>query len=280
MARIESLSLLKTDEGKEYLAEVYGEVIENIATDNLSQTLKNKNMSGDPTAGSLEAKRFANAEIDEYGTARAGGKGKNVKAKPVVVIIDDDKEIIEEVEEKDTRLYGVDGLITRRAANHKERMEKYLEKKFWEVSANEGEVFTPSAKATTSLKVLGEIITSIHKTKNEFVDGVPIDLIHVICSPDEFNEVRDNLDLLPASSITTKEREVGIYHGAYVHSSTDLSEGVKMLGYVDGATAQPVLPTVMEPSKIELSNAYGFGLFFSNGTKTVAPDLIRVWKDA
>ena len=42
----------------------------------------------------------------------------------------------------------------------------------------------------------------------------------------------------------------------------------------DGAVAQPVLPTVAEPERIQLSNAIAFGLFYSYGTKAVSPDLI------
>lgn len=111
MARIESLSILTTDTGKDYLAELYGKVIENVQKALVSADMKNTDLSGDPTAGTVEAKRFANATSANYGTARKAGKGSQIKAKAVTVAIDNDKEIVEEMEEKDVKLYGVDGVL-------------------------------------------------------------------------------------------------------------------------------------------------------------------------
>ena len=38
--------------------------------------------------------------------------------------------------------------------------------------------------------------------------------------------------------------------------------------------AQPVLPTIAPAERIPLSNAIGFGIFYSFGTTAVASDLI------
>lgn len=96
MARIKALSILTQDgEGKEYLAELYGKVIENVQKTLVSFGMKNVDLSGDPTSGSVEAKRFVNAKSQEYGTARAAGAGNKVKAKPVTVAINKDSEIVE-----------------------------------------------------------------------------------------------------------------------------------------------------------------------------------------
>ena len=43
---------------------------------------------------------------------------------------------------------------------------------------------------------------------------------------------------------------------------------------VDGAVAQPVLPSVYSPKKVELSDATAFGMFLYKGTKAVMKDLI------
>ena len=118
MPRINALNILLETEGKDYLSELYGRVIENVMKDLVSVGMKNQDLSGDPTSGSVEAKRLANATPRAYGAARSAGKGDAVKARPVTVVIDQDREIIEELEEKDIRLYGVDGLLDRRAQNH------------------------------------------------------------------------------------------------------------------------------------------------------------------
>ena len=93
MPRITSLNILLETTGKDYLSELYGRVIENVQKALISNSMKNRELSGDPVSGSVEAKRFANAEPKAYGTARAAGKGDSMKARPVTIAIDQDKEI-------------------------------------------------------------------------------------------------------------------------------------------------------------------------------------------
>ena len=82
-SRIDALSIELQETGKEKLAEEYGKVIENINANTLSSKLKNTDLSGDPTSGSIEAKRFVNAQGQAYGTARSGGKGSKIKAEQI-----------------------------------------------------------------------------------------------------------------------------------------------------------------------------------------------------
>lgn len=51
MARISSLNLLLETVGKDFLAEEYGKVIENIEQTTISAQLKNRDLSGTPTSG-------------------------------------------------------------------------------------------------------------------------------------------------------------------------------------------------------------------------------------
>lgn len=128
MPRINALNILLESDGKEYLAELYGKTIEGVQKALISGSMKNMDLSGDPVSGTVEAKRFVNATPKNYGTARTAGKGDAVKAKPVTVAIDTDREIVEELEQKDVRLYGVDGVLDRRSANHILRMAAELDK--------------------------------------------------------------------------------------------------------------------------------------------------------
>lgn len=59
--RITSLNTLLDTTGKMFLAEEYGKVIENVQKLTISGKMKNTELSGDPHAGTVEAKRFANA---------------------------------------------------------------------------------------------------------------------------------------------------------------------------------------------------------------------------
>lgn len=272
MARIQSLGMLLEQGGKDYLAEEYGKVIENLEKTTISGALKNTDLSGTPTSGSVEAKRFVNAASKDYGTARSANKGDQVKAKPVTIAIDVDKEIIEEIEEKDVSLYGVEGVVARRVANHGKSMTRELERAFFAEAATAGTALETS-KAAINEKVEA-LIQQIENTKNDYVDGVDRDMISVVCDTATYGELRAFLDNTNNANVATDAAEFGRFHGVKVYSSVYLPAGTNAIGMVDGAIAQPVLPTVADPEKIQLSNAIGFGIFYSYGTKAVMPDLI------
>jgi hypothetical protein len=272
MARLESLNMLLEQGGKDYLAEEYGKVIENIEKSTISGALKNTDLSGTPAAGSVEAKRFVNAASKEYGTARSANKGDSVKAKPVVIAINTDKEIIEEIEEKDVSLYGVDSVVARRVANHGKSMVRELERAFFAEAATAGAALETEATAINDK--VEALIQKIENTKNEFVDGVDRDMISVVCDTATYGALRAFLDTTANANVGTDAADFGRFHGVKVYSTEYLPAGVSALGMADGAVAQPVLPTVANPEKIQLSNAIGFGMFYSYGTKAVMPDLI------
>lgn len=275
MARIKALNILDTFEGQDYLAETYGKVIENVQKSLISDKMKNKDLSGVPGAGSVEAKRFVNRKSNDYGTARTGGKGQAVKAKPVTVAIDTDKELITEVEQKDVSLYGVDNFIERQASNDEKSMKRELERAFFSAAFTAGTEVTPTG--TTAQEILEELIQSVETVSNDYVDGVERDMIHVVCSPAFYGTIRIYLD---NATHETKDESFGTYHGVKVYSSVYLPEGCKAIAMAEGAVAQPVLPTISPAQKIQLSNAYAFGMFYSYGTKAVAEDLIFTLKEA
>ena len=276
MARIDSLSIqLQTDaSAKDKLAESYGKVIENLEKSTISSVLKNTDLSGDPASGTVEAKRFANAIAQNYGTARGNGYANKVKAKPVVVALDTNKEFIEEVEEKDLRTYGISGLIERRTTNQGGAMKRLLERAFFTEAVNSGSALTLSS-ANIEDK-FEEAIQEIETTKNDFVDGVERDLINIVCSPATYGQIRTYLDKgVNNSNVSTAVGEFGQFHGVDVYSSVYLPNGVDFIIMVKGSVAQPVIPSIYNPAKIELSDATGFGIFLYFGTKAVTPELIK-----
>ena len=278
MARIQALNMLNTEGAKAYLAESYGKVVENVQKNTISALIKNKDLSGDPTTGTIIATRLANTTSQNYGTARSGGKGQKVKKAEVIVAIDTDRELINDVEEKDARLGGVDNLITRKAAMDEKSMARELERAFFNVAATEGTSISLS-KSDIEGKV-EELIQAVEGTKNDFVDGVERDMIHVILAPSVYGELRNYLDKAPAANVNTGVGEVGTFHGVKVYSSVYLPEKCEMVAMADGAIAQPVTTDLDEADKYPASNCYHFGMFYSYGTKAVAPDVIQVVKTA
>lgn len=275
----ESLALLTTDDGKQMLAESFAGVIENLTKRLVSTRFKNTDLSGDPTSGSVIAKRFANAEPQNYGTARANGKGDKVKDMDVVVQIDTDREIVEELEQKDIGLGTVKDLVTRRTNNHPVSMLRELDSKFFEVAAEAGTVVDISS-LTAIDEILETLIQECENTKNKFVDGVDRELMGLVLNTAYYGKVRNALDKTVRSNVDTTTEEFYAWHGVETVSSVRLPKGVKAILMVKGAVAQPVLPGQYAPEKINLSEAYALELFYHYGTKAVTPDLIFVIKDA
>ncbi len=272
MARINSLNILLESEGKDYLSELYGKVIENVQKALISSGMKNTDLSGDPVSGTVEAKRFANATSRDYGTARSNGKGDAVKASPVTVAIDQDKEIVEELEEKDIKLYGVDGVLDKRANNHVLRMAAELDTAFFKAAADAATQATLTATAVDER--LEAAIQALENTKNAYVDGVPRSLMNLVCSTSVYGSIRNALDKMARSNIDTSAEEFFAWHGVRTYSCVNLPAGCDFLVMADGAVAQPVTADQYKAEKIPLSNAYGVELFYHYGTKVVTPDLI------
>ena len=272
MARITSLNVLLTTTGNDYLAEQYGAVIENVQKECISAQIKNNALSGTPGAGTYEAKRFENKTSKSYGTARSGHAGEAVKAAPVTVPVNVDKEIVVEVEQKDVSLYGVDNLVAREAASAQKAMIRELERAFFAEAATAGQTFT-TAKTKVE-EIAEELIQAVETTSNNFVDGVPRDMISVVCTPAMYGELRTYFDLV---SHDGNSEAFATFHGVRFYSSVYLPEGVNAIAMADESVAQPVLPTLAPAERIQLSNAIGFGIFFSYGTKAVAADLIQVY---
>ena len=275
MARLDALSIELVTTGKDKLAEEYGKVIENLQHITLAARLKNQDLSGDPTSGTVEAKRFKNVSGQNYGTARGHGYADKIKANPVTISINDDTEYLEEVEEKDLKTYGVNGLIERRTKNHQDALAVELDTKFFTEAVRAGTSFTPTGTPTIEDEI-EEAIQTIETTKNNYVNGVPRNMIEVVMSPAYYGRLRNKINSISNSNNlgVVPNYEEGIFNNVKVYSNVFLPEGTNYVVMVNGAVAQPVMTSIYDPKKVELSDATAFGLFAYKGTKAVTPDLI------
>lgn len=276
MARIDALSIELQTSGKEKLAEEYGKVVENLQHITLASQLKNTDLSGDPTSGTIEAKRFVNASGKAYGTARTAGKADKVKAEPVIIAINDDTEYIEEVEEKDLRMYGVNGLIERRTKNHQDGLAVELDTKFFAEAKTSGSALQIPAEVTDFADEVELAVQTVETVKNDYVQGVPRNMIEVIMKPSAYGKLRNKINAVPNSNSLGQVAnwEGGIFNNARVYSSVFLPADVDYVVMCKGAIAQPVMTSISNPEKIQLSDSTAFGLFAYKGTKAVMPDLI------
>lgn len=279
MAKTKAISLLSGASAPADLTEVYGLVIENVQKTALSTALKSQQYTGNPAAGSVEFKRFTNSVSKNYGTARAGLKGDKITAPPTTVNLDQHKEIVEEAAKFDIDTFGVANLMQRRADNHVLSMSAELDRAYFTTEATAGTAFTPTKTAIQ--EIVEEMIQVLETTKNEYTDGVDRSLMDLVMSPAKYGELRIHLDTQSNPNVDTAGEEFGMYHGVRVYSSTRLPSGVNGILAVRGATAQPVVSDQYSaPEKIPLSEDYAISLFYHYGTKTLTPDLVRVWKEA
>ena len=284
---VESLNITKlkdlagTEEGKLLLAEELKGIIKNVSRKTISSIFKNTLLSGNPDAGTLSARRYASAQSKQYGTAREAGKSDAGKALPVSVDINIDREIFEEYEEKDISLNGIPGLLAERKVAIEGAMIRELDEKFFEVAVDDttgGTALTPTG--TTVKERLSELVLALHTTKNDFVDGVEKNDIHVVLSPTAYEGMRDYIDTKANANVQTDIEEFGRFHGVWVYSNNHQPEGIEMIAMCKGSIAEPVKASTYRAEKIPFSDAYNVGLPYYYGCKPVMPDLIYYIKEA
>lgn len=273
MARIDSLSVLLDTTGKMLLSEAYAGVLENVQKTAISAQIKNTELSGDPTAGTVEAKRFANSSSQAYGTARGNGKGTQIKGKTVTIPIDTDREFIEEIEQKDVSLLGVDGLIAKRSANHAMRLTAELDTKFFAVGKTEGTKFTPS-NVTAIQDILEQAIVTMETLKTDYIDGLDRSQMTAVLDPTTYSAMRTWLDTVTNTNVDTTSESFLAFHGVKVFSSNRLPAGTKFELMIDGSIAQPVRSTPYSAERVPLSEAWAIEMFVYYGTKAVTPETI------
>ena len=278
--RIESLNVLLdgSEQGKMLLKEAYDGVIANVQKATISSKIKNTDLSGDPDAGTVEAKRFVNASSQAYGTARTNSKGNAVKGKTVTIAIDTNREFVEEIEQKDIRLLGVDGLVAKRSANHAQRLVAELDTAFFAEGKTAGTQFKPAKDMTDIQKIVETAILQLEKLKNPYIDGLDRDMLSITFDPDTYSAMRMYLDTVSNTNVDTTTEEFTMYHGVKCYSSNRLPSGVKFEIMMDESIAQPIRSVPYTAERIPLSEAVAVEMFFYYGTKAVTPDTI-LWYD-
>lgn len=269
MARQNALSIKAADGTTAVqLAELYGQVIENLQQSALSVRLKNNIWSGDPTSGSVEFDRFANATSKAYGTARAAGAGDKLKDGKITLNIDTDKEIVEEISRKDVKLSGIPNIMARRAVNHDKVMAAELDRAFF--AALEAAATAHTFVATTDEDQFEELVQLIETTNNTYVDGVDRSMIVVTVKPAIYGALKNRLNEL--NNRGSQDATIQGLNGVEVLSNS--RQTADWLAFTYQSVGQPVTADKYQDEKINLANDHAVELFYSYGTKVLTPDLV------
>lgn len=272
--RIESLSILtETGEGKAYLAEVYSGVIENEFSEDITEYFKYDDLSGDPAAGTVIARRFANSTAGKIGDARRAGKGENIKAEETVIQLDDSWEYINEVSEADIRTYGAEGLVERKALSNIQNARKDKAEKFWAVTVEAGTKFEPSANATTMAQKLDELIAAELEVKSKFTRGISRSKVGIALSQSAYGKLQGDIDLIRNHN---NDNTYAYFHNVHVWPTEDLPDNVDVvIGLLKKTTAQPTIALTPIAGRAPFSNDYFFGTQGKYGTKCVFKEAVK-----
>lgn len=266
----EALNIMMQDgTTKENLKEVLNGVLENVSARAVSEQIKAKNGSGNPEGGVIEYKRFVNAELQDKGTARKAGEGNKVKAKPVKVYINDDKEIVEELQGKDVKLYGIDGMAERRKVNHQSAIIRYLDREFFKEILKGTKV---EVKGTIQ-DTIDTLLEKARTLKNDFIDGIESDLLVIVVDSKYRKGMKKILDELP-NGTDPKEQAIGMYDSVRVYESTRMPKGVRAVVMIDGAIAQPYYVSEYSAEKIPFDDAVALEDYLYKGTQALMEDTI------
>ena len=274
MARTKAISLIQTGATKVDLAELSGLVIGNIQKDTLASGLKSQSYTGNPASGSVEYKRFKNSVSQDYGTARAAGKGSAITVPPTTVNLNTHKEIVEEAAKFDLDTFGVGNIMARRADNHVDTVAAEFDTAFFQRAVNEGTAF--ETVETDVEAIVEAFIQTLETVKNDYVRGVPRNIMRLVCDPSFYGKIRNYLDKnVHNANVDSAAEDFATFHGVRCYSSVFVPADTNAIIMIDGAIAQPaVIYPYKEPEKIPLSNDYGVSMFYDYGTKALTPDLI------
>ena len=297
MPNTQALSIYLADANTQaFLRNVIVGIFENYQKTAVSARLKSKNANLSKKAGSYEFKRFANATVRDYGTARAAGKGDKVVAPPVVVNLDKNKEIVEEV-----NFFDADGSFTdeafqqfvnNRKINFELSLSDYLDLEFFSTVKSQGTAATAlkdiSGKALPALDLtkplrpqLEAVIGALEKTgkngtENKFVRGVDRRFMSLVLDSQLYGLVKDELNDCYCFAGKTADEVFPGLNGVATFSSVNLPEGCHYQLITMDSVAQPTIEKGFDFEKIPMSVDYAMEMFFRYGTKVIAPEL-AVW---
>lgn len=257
---------------KDDLAVVLDGVLENIQVSAVSEAIKNKNGSGSPQSGAVEYKRLANATLADKGTARQAGKGSQLKAETITVLIDTDKEIVEEVTTKDLKLYGVAGMAQKRADNQSKRIAAFLDRTFFDVAVKAGTQFTRGS-LTDAKEIVDAMIVKAKNTSSDFIDGIDAEDLVLVLDGNYRKALKNDLDSLP-NGTKPENGKIGVYDSVEVFESNRLPENVHAIVMIRGAVAQPYFVSEYDFEKIPLDDNYAIENFLYCGTKALMKETI------
>lgn len=253
---------------KATLREIVDSIPGQIAQSTISSLVKNTRLSGNPRAGSVKVSRLMGATVNAYGTARTAGAGGKVKDNYITVLLDQDKEVVEEINKFDLETYGLDGILEQRKEALVFAFAQHLDSAFFTEAEAEGSEVTSTG--STIVDRVEHMIQSLETVKSTNVNGVPRSMMMLSLTPEAMGKLANAIDVLP--NPVNGGVDVTYFHNVKVYSNVNQTEEAIIMAI--GSIAQPVIMSDVKQEDIQFSNEVGVAFFFKYGTEAVTPDLI------
>lgn len=251
------------------LRQTYAYIFSNFQKGARSLLTKNMELSGDPAAGSVIARRLQLAESAAYGTARTAGKGSYLNTNSITISLDTPKEIVEELNWHDTRAFGVDALVAKAGERFPRKLIRELDTAYFTEAVAEGTLTTVSG-STVAEKVLS-LGRSLEAVSNDYVDGIEREMIVINVLPDVYDALFVQVSGMPNPA--NGGVRVGNLAGFTVVDN--FRQSVDAIAMVKGAIAQPVSVKQFGTDEHPLSAEIILKMFYDYGTQAVQPELIK-----
>ena len=272
----ESLNVLQVDANtKALLEQAYGALVQNYQRQTISQVMRNQNLSGTLTSGSVRAARYANSQSQPYGTARAAGKAQELKEKKVLVEIKEYLEISEEFEEFDQRTMPgfLQEVISGRNTNHSDTMARDRESDFFAAGRASGTRAAPNG--TTPDVQFENLVLNVTTLQNEFFHGIDRGMIYVVMSDAAYSAFRISINReMQNANVNTAAENFIMHNGVRVFPSPYLPPGVNRMAMARGAIAMPQLVLPYRVSQDPYSYAVILKTAYAMTAAAVMPDTI------
>ena len=244
MQGIPSLNVKNFDDAntKALLEQAYAKLIANYQRETISQLMRNQNLSGDMTSGSVKAARYTNSVSKPYGTARAAQRGEALVEKPVLVQVKKYLEIVEEFEQFDARTAAgyLQEVIAGRNSDHARTVARDLEEDFFLVGRDAGTKVTLTGK--NPAERFEQLVLELTTLRNEFFNGISRNMIFVVMSDAEYSAFRIHLNIdTRNANVDSAAENFTQYTGVKVLPTPYLPHDVNIMAMARGAIAAPNL---------------------------------------
>lgn len=254
----------------------YGQIIDRISAGTVYRDLVNTNYIDTPVrGGTIQVRRMKSSTSQAYGTARTSGTGNQLKNDKPTVKINTDKEIAEEMDAKDKKLWMEGGdlaVLQTRQADFSTSMDIELEKAYFtklEQVAQANTLVDVSAGSDLQDK-LTLLIQHLEKVENDYVDGVERNFMVLTVNPVIYDALEKVITTFE-NPITGRTDE-SFFRRVAIRPA--LRQGYDAVIQVVGSLAQPVVFDDFYIAKPDLSNDHYAYMSYYYGTDAIMSDLV------